>query len=205
MNFTLADFYKLLLADLTKAPLLVADFTVVKTDSEKLLTDAGLPIPWAGTVAVAHTAEEDQLYGQVIDAFRNEYDQWTTEEKYAPLRARALESDAFSPEKLGDGTLLKSLQGFLSSPLGQMLLSLLLGKLTGGGTAPAPAPALALAQGTAPLALENFSGLLGNRHRVTMTFEPVRLPEGEYLLEAPAKALRPDGHEPVSVGTKYPN
>ena len=61
---TLQEFYTLLLADIAKAPTLLADVNQLKTDAEKLLTDAGLPVPWAG-LAVAHDATTVQLESQI--------------------------------------------------------------------------------------------------------------------------------------------
>jgi hypothetical protein len=108
---TWADFLKLILADVAKGPLLLADFLAAKTDIEKLLTDAGLPIPWANVV-VPHDATADQLEAQIVARFSS----------------HALFGGG------GLAAILKGLGQFAQSPLGQAILALLLGKLGGGGT-----------------------------------------------------------------------
>jgi hypothetical protein len=57
-------FLKILLADIAKAPLILADVNTVIADVKKLATDAGIPLPAAQ--AVAHSAEVVALEKQVI-------------------------------------------------------------------------------------------------------------------------------------------
>lgn len=125
------QFLQILLADIGKAPLLLADINTLIADAKKLAADAGFPLdPPAAPVAVPH--EVMDLEERVITAYRNVHGTFECNPNLAPLMSR----DQFEAvgHKLGDGTLLKGIGAFLSSPLGQQLLGLLLGKLlpTGG-------------------------------------------------------------------------
>lgn len=101
-NLSYADLLRLILADIAKAPLLISDVQALKADTEKLLADAGIPIPWAaaGVQLTPHSAETLDLEERAIEA-----------------------------HKLGDGSILRGIGTFLQSPLGQQLLGLLLGQL----------------------------------------------------------------------------
>jgi hypothetical protein len=107
-------FLQLLTADLSKAPLIIADAQAVYTDLVKLGTDMGVSALFPVTPpTVAKPAAVSKLEAQVM---------------------------ASDPAKLGDGTILKALEGFLGSPLGQLLLQLLLSKLGIGGVTPPVTP-----------------------------------------------------------------
>jgi hypothetical protein len=59
MNLTYQQFLQILLADVAKAPLLIADVQQIGIDCEKLVTDAGLPLPAVLTPAAKSAAVLD--------------------------------------------------------------------------------------------------------------------------------------------------
>jgi hypothetical protein len=112
------QFLLLLESDLGKAPLIISDVQAVYTDTVKLGTDLGISALFPTTPPpVAKPADVVALEAKVHAAL-----------------AKA------DPAKFGDGTILKLLGGFLSSPLGQILLQILLSKLGLGGVTPPVTP-----------------------------------------------------------------